>query len=92
MARPKKVVEDSQGDEPTKIVQVKTEVKTVKVEPPKEKPLKDGDMYLVKADGVDTYMTSTMLQVALQRGVPDIEVPKGSPFKIPVNAKCSTCG
>ena len=86
MGRPRKVVTESQGDEVTK----ETVVKVKKVQPPKEKELKVNDTYLVEVDGSEQYMTRSVITVALTRGIPDIKVPKGSPFIMPKNAKCST--
>lgn len=100
MGRPRKVVVEAQGVEPTiKSVEVsppKEETKVVhtKIEPKKieEKPLKKGDLFLVEVNGIDTYWTRIQLSVAFSRNTHFIKIPKGSSFVPPANSNCVDCG
>ena len=81
--------------EPLEVKDVKTtvvkEVKVV-VEKVEENPLRKGDLFLFIVGGEDTYWTRTQALVSLQRGLHDIEIPKGSDFVAPANSKCKGCG
>lgn len=96
MGRSKKVVDLVSETEPTNEIQqtVLTELVEAKITPKvlEEMPLKKGDLFLIKVDGVDTYWTRIQLSIAYARNNHAIEIPKGSEFIPPVQHNCKNCG
>jgi len=96
MARPRRVVDWVSETEPTNEMQetVLTELVEAKITPKvvEEMPLKKGDLFLIKVDGVDTYWTRIQLSIAYARNNHAIEIPKGSEFIPPVQHNCKNCG
>ena len=96
MARPRRVVDWVSETEPTNEMQetVLTELVEAKITPKvvEEMPLKKGDLFLIKVDGVDTYWTRIQLSIAYARNNHTIEIPKGSEFIPPVQHNCKNCG
>jgi hypothetical protein len=98
MARPKgavnRVLETELTNEDQIQQTVLTELVEAKITPKvlEEMPLKKGDLFLIKVDGVDTYWTRIQLSIAYARNNHAIEIPKGSEFIPPVQHNCKNCG
>ena len=78
----------------TKQSELVTNVQRVKVseEAVEPNPLRKGDTFLFIKDGREVYMTRSVANVLLLKGASNVEIPKGSEYVPPKNAKCSNCG
>ena len=99
MGRPKgstNKVEQTLGVESTKTEeqpkQVETNVVVANTAPPVDQVLERGGAFLANVDGKDEFWSRSMLDIAFKRGSHTIEMPKGSSYIPPVNAKCENCG
>jgi hypothetical protein len=99
MARPKgstNKAKEAQGVEVAKEAEVTTveETKTVevKVKPIEKKVDTRRGGHVAIVDGAEVYWSKTLLDIAFRRNSHTIEIPKGSDYIPPVDAKCENCG